>query len=54
MQWSMKEQKILDIIDTQGKDIAVDFSKIEQLIEMIQSKLDNGSLANPTIMSENG
>ena len=50
----MKEQKILDIIDTQGKDIAVDFSKIEQLIEMIQSKLDNGSLANPTIMSENG
>ena len=53
-QWTIKEQKILDIIDTQGKDIAVDFSKIEQLIEMIQSKLDSGTLNNPTVVSENG
>ena len=53
-QWTIKEQKILDIIDTQGKDIAVDFSKIEQLIEMIQSKLDSGTLNNPTVFSENG
>jgi hypothetical protein len=33
LQWSIKEAKILEIIDTQGKDIAVDFSKIEEIIQ---------------------
>jgi hypothetical protein len=33
--WGIREKKIMDIIDNQGKDIAVDFAKMEtQIAEM--------------------
>ena len=34
--WNKKEQKILEIIDTQGKDIAIDIAKLEDMIQNMQ------------------
>ena len=31
--WNSKEQKILEIIDTQGKDIAIDIAKLEDMMQ---------------------
>ena len=39
--WSQREQKILDVIDQQGKDIAVDFAKMEQAIQDMQTSVSH-------------
>ena len=37
--WARREQKIMELVDGQGKDIAVDIANIEQTILQIQTKV---------------
>ena len=39
---NIEEQKILDLIDSQGKDIAIDFANIEKQVSEIQARIAEG------------
>lgn len=45
--WSIKETKLLEIIDQQGKDIAVDIAKLEEMITSIHPQQSTENTTHP-------
>lgn len=40
-QFQLLDKKVMNVIDTQGKDIAVDISNLEAMIQDLQAKIDH-------------